>query len=121
MVEVGVGVGVTTLCCVCVLLWRIWIVENTLNERIDEIDHSLAVVVGGIIEKLEHFDSKLPEINLIQQDPLAQLFQFFSGQMKNEAPINSQPDRSDSSGQYIEAIEVEANATKEEANQKTPE
>ena len=116
MLEVGVGVGLGTLVCVIVLLWRIWIVENTLNERIDDIDHSLAVVVGGIIEKLEHFDSKLPEINLIQQDPLAQLFQFFSVQMKNEAPINSQDQRDDATGQFIE---VESNATKEENNKET--
>lgn len=112
------AVGLGTLSCVIVLLWRIWIVENTLNERIDEIDHSLAVVVGGIIEKLEHFDSKMPEVNLIHQDPLAQLFQFFTGQMKNEAPINSQAQRDDSTGQFIE---VESHGSKEKTNEKTPE
>ena len=116
MVEVGLGVGLGTLCCVIVLLWRVWIVETTLNERIDEIDHSLAVVVGGIIEKLEHFDSKLPEINLIQQDPLAQLFQFFSGNMKTDAPINSQEQRDDSTGQFIEVLE---DGTKENESEKT--
>jgi len=114
MLEVGLGVGLGTLSCVIVLLWRIWIVENTLNERIDEIDHSLAVVVGGIIEKLEHFDSKMPEVNLIHQDPLAQLFQFFSGQMQNEAPINSQEPRDEATGQFIE---VESHGTKEKTNE----
>lgn len=123
MVWVGVGVGVATLCCVLVLLWRIWIVENTLNDRIDDIDHSLAVVVGGIIEKLEHFDNKLPEINLIQQDPLAQLFQFLTGQSSKSAenafsdsPINSQEQRDESTGQFIE---VEAHGKKEESNTQT--
>ena len=119
MVEVAVGLGLGTLVIGIVVIWRIWIVENTLHERITEIDHSLAVVVGNIIEKLEHFDSKMPEVNLIHQDPLAQIFSFFSGQMRNEAPINSQEQPKDSSGQFIE---VEAHATtKEKENEKPPE
>ena len=109
------GVGLGTLVLVSVLLWRVWIVEVTLNERIDDIDHSLAVVVGGIIEKLETFDAKLPEINLINNDPLAQIINFFTKGL-NDSPINSQPQREDSTGQFIE---VESHATKEKEN-KTP-
>ena len=53
MDEVTLGVVLATLMLLGVLVWRIWEVENNLDERITGIDHSLAVIVGGIMEKIE--------------------------------------------------------------------
>lgn len=107
---VGLAVGLATLCCVIVLIWRIWVVENNLNVRIDGIDHSLAVVVGGIIEKIDSMSSLVPDINLINQNPLAQLFEFLKGNAPTNEFNGAPPTPRATNGQF-ETIEVENNGT----------
>ena len=133
MVEGSLVVGLVTLVCVMVLLWRILIVESSLHERVDDIDSSLGNVVGMMLEKIEHLGSQVPEINMINQNPLAMLLEFF----KNNGPPGSQPGKIPGSkfsdgfintpsppkgqdGQFIEVEELKNNApTKEKENTQT--
>lgn len=112
MVEVGLGVGLVTLVCVVVLIWRIWEVEDNLNDKISSIDHSLAVVVSGIIEKIENLGSRVPDINLINQNPLAQIFDAIQ-QFKAGGINSGHPKPRATNGQF-ETIEVMENATTKE-------
>lgn len=110
-------VGLGTLILVIVLIWRIWIVENAIHERVDDIDRSLGSVVGMIIEKIDKISGTLPEINLINQNPIAQILDFLKGN-NPESVINSQPNPRDSTGQFVEVI-PEHGESKEEQTKET--
>ena len=112
MDEVTLGVVLATLMLLGVLGWRIWEVENNLDERITGIDHSLAVIVGVIMEKIDTLGSRVPDINLINQNPLAQIFEAIQ-QFKTGGINNGHPKPRATNGQF-ETIEVEENATTEE-------
>tara|TARA_R110000824_G_scaffold90844_2_gene221609 strand:+ start:1383 stop:1739 length:357 start_codon:yes stop_codon:yes gene_type:complete len=118
MVEVWDMVGLGSLILTIVLIWRIEIVKATIHDRVDEIDRSLGSVVGMIIDKIDGFSQKMPEISLINQNPIGQIIDFLKGNAPQESVINSQPKPRDSSGQFVE-IEVEPHATKEKENVET--
>ena len=116
MVEVSLWVGLGTLGIGIVIIWRVFVIEAALHDRVDEIDRSLGSVVGMIIEKNDHISSSVPDINLINQNPIGQIIDFLKGNSP-EVVNNGQPKPRDSTGQFVE-IEVEPNATpKEEAKE----
>ena len=55
MVDVGVWLGLGTLICGFVVIWRVFVIEEALHQRVDDIDSSLGAVVGAIIEKIEAY------------------------------------------------------------------
>lgn len=118
MVEVWDAVGLGTLILVIVLIWRVWIVENAIHGRVDDIDRSLGSVVGMIIEKIDKISGNLPEINLINQNPIGQIIDFLKGNAP-ESIINSQPKPRDSTGQFVEVI-PEHGENEKEQNTETP-
>ena len=65
MVEVGVGLGLGTVIIGLFLIWRIFVIEENLNTRIDELDRGLGAVVGSIIERMDAIGANVPDINLI--------------------------------------------------------
>ena len=104
-------VGLGNLVCSGILIWRVLVVESTLHDRVDEIDRSLGGVVGLIVEKIDAISANVPDINLINQNPIGQIIDFLKGNAPDEALINSQPRPKGSDGQFIE---VEPNATTKE-------
>ena len=135
MVEVGLMVGLGTLVGVIVLIWRVWVVEEALHERVDGIDSSLGGVVGLMIDKIDAIGNRVPDINLINENPLAQLFDFLKGnapenrtftpETKIDPGIKSpEGDNSgnmppkDSTGQFVEVVEIDG--TKKTEENKTP-
>ena len=128
MVTVWDGVGLGTLVGVIVLIWRVWVVEEALHERIDGIDSSLGGVVGLMIEKIDAIGNRVPDINLINENPLAQLFDFLKGNSPDNRTFNSQPGideplegvksgnhpPTDSTGQFVEVVELDGTTKTEE-------
>ena len=112
MVEVWVVSSWGTLVLMCVLLWRIWIVEQTLHDRVDEIDRSLGAIVGMLIEKLDDMANRAVSIT---ENPLGQLLEFFKQQNPRNPSINSHNTPRGADGQFVE---VEANAPKKEEDTK---
>ena len=112
MVEVGVWLGLGTLVCGFIVIWRVFVIEEALHQRVDDIDSSLGSVVGAIIERIEAISSQVPDINLINQNPIGQIIDFLKGNAPPDSIIN-RPDvpRADT-GQFVE-VEVEQNGTKE--------
>ena len=80
MVEVGVGLGLGTVIIGLFLIWRIFVIEENLNSRIDELDRGLGAVVGNIIERMDAIGANVPDINLINQNPIGQILDFLRGQ-----------------------------------------
>ena len=132
VVEVGLVVGLATLLGVVVLIWRVWVVEEAIHERVDVLDSSLAAVVNVMLEKIDAIGGRMPEINLINENPIGQLFDFLRGNAPENSnfkpkdatdPFHLSPEGAnsgyqppkDSSGQFVE-IEVEPNGTKEESS-----
>ena len=107
MVEVGLGVGLGTMILVLVLIWRVWVVEQALHDRVDDIDASLGGVVGLIIEKIDHISSSVPDINLINQNPIGQIIDFLKGNAPNADIITGRPPPTDSTGKFVEVEGVE--------------
>ena len=105
-------VGLGTLMVGIVAVWRIIVIETALHDRIDEIDRSLGSVVGMIIEKIDHISSSVPDINLINQNPIGQIIDFLKGNSP-ESVINSQPKPRDSTGQFVEVIPEDGKRQKE--------
>jgi hypothetical protein len=131
MVTVWDGVGLGTLVGVIVLIWRVWVVEEAVHERIDGIDSSLGGVVGLMIEKIDTIGSRVPDINLINENPLAQLFDFLKGNAPQNRTFNPNvpPDlgqkgaegvnsgntpTKDSTGQFVEVVELDGTKKTEE-------
>ena len=117
MVEGALVVAFASLVVNLVLIWRILIVESSLHERVDDIDTSLAKVVGMLIERIENLASKVPEINMVNPNPLGMILEF----MKSNRPpdpkmpfINSQSTPRGHDGQFIEVEELVKNASKKE-------
>lgn len=113
MVEVWLWVVLGNLICSIVLIWRVLVVESTLHDRVDEIDRSLGGVVGLIVEKIDAIGAQVPDINLINQNPMAMIMDFLKGQSPVDPLINSQHRPKGSDGQFIE---VEPNAPTKEEN-----
>ena len=113
------GVGLGSLILTIVLIWRIEMVKATIHERVDEIDKSLGSVVGMIIDKMDGFSQKMPEISLINQNPIGQILDFLKGNAPQESVINGQPKPRDSSGQFIEVEELNQDATQKEKENTT--
>ena len=113
MVEVGLVLDGGTLVLIGVLLWRIWIVEEALYDRVDEIDRSLGGVVGMILEKMEDMASRAVSVT---ENPIGQILEFLSQGKNSGGVINTHktPPRS-TNGQFVE---VEANAPKKEEDTK---
>lgn len=103
MVGVWDMVGLGSLILTIVLIWRIEVVKATIHDRVDEIDRSLGSVVGMIIDKIDNFSTQMPEISLINQNPIGQIIDFLKGNSP-ESVINSQPKPRDSTGQFVEVI-----------------
>ena len=110
-------VGLGTLLLVIVLIWRVFVIEGALHERVDGIDSSLGAVVGMMIEKIDAIGNRVPDINLINENPLAQLFDFLKGNdPRNKIPplddMNNRGNHppQDSTGQFVE-VKSEENAT----------
>lgn len=116
MVEVWLWVALGNLVCSGVLIWRVLVVESTLHDRVDEIDRSLGGVVGLIVEKIDAISANVPDINLINQNPIGQIIEFLKGNAPNDSIINSQHPPKGSDGQFIE---VDSIGTKENKNEKT--
>jgi len=113
MVEGGLVVGVTTLVMVSVLLWRIWVVETTIHERVDQIDMSLGSVVGLLIEKLDGMADRAISIT---ENPIGQILEFLKSSNPNKENITAQPSRNET-GQFIEVDSIGKTESKEN---KTP-
>ena len=47
------GLGLGTVIIGLFLIWRIFVIEENLNSRIDELDRGLGAVVGNIIERMD--------------------------------------------------------------------
>jgi hypothetical protein len=124
MVTVWDGVGLGTLIGVILLIWRIWVVESAIHERVDGIDQSLGGVVGLMIEKIDAIGNRVPEINLINENPIGQLFDFLRGNAPEHRTFNQnipleheqkapEGDNSgnthtkDSTGQFVEVVEID--------------
>ena len=102
-------VGVVTLGLVCVLFWRVWIVETTIHERVDEIDRSLGSVVGLLIEKLDGMADRAISIT---ENPIGQILEFLKSSNPNKGNITAQPPRTES-GQFIEVDSIGTKESKE--------
>lgn len=117
MVEVGIAVGIGNLILASVLIWRILLVESTIHDRVDEIDRSLGGVVGMIVDRIDTIASNVPDINLINQNPIGQIIDFLKGNSPNADLIHSQPPPKGPDGQFIEVEELKEHApTKEKEN-----
>ena len=131
MVEVWDAVGLGTLVGVIVLIWRVWVVEEAVHERIDGIDSSLGGVVGMMIEKIDAIGNKVPDINLINENPIGQLFDFLRGNAPENRTFNPNPPfeheqkpvegvnsgnhtPKDSTGQFVEVVEIDGTKEKQE-------
>lgn len=111
MVEVGVLVGFGTLVVGIVVIWRVFVIEQALHDRVDGIDHSLGAVVGMMIEKIDAIGANVPDINLISQNPIAQILDFLKGNDPNAQYKTGHPPPKDNKGQFVEVM-VEENGTK---------
>lgn len=109
-------VGLGTLVLVIVLIWRVWVVEQALHDRIDDIDSSLGGVVGLIIEKIDHISSSVPDINLINQNPIGQIIDFLKGNAPNTEIITGHSPATDSTGKFVEVESVEIGQKKTKEN-----
>ena len=117
MVEGALVVALASLVVNLVLIWRILIVESSLHERGDDIDTSLAKVVGMLIERIENLASKVPEINMVNPNPLGMILEFMNTNRPPDpkmAFINSQSTPRGHDGQFIEVEELVKNASKKE-------
>ena len=87
------GLGLGTVIIGLFLIWRIFVIEENLNTRIDELDRGLGAVVGSIIERMDAIGANVPDINLINQNPIGQILDFLRGQAPGEenAPLMSSP------------------------------
>jgi hypothetical protein len=130
VVEVGLVVGLATLLGVVVLIWRVWVVEEAIHERVDVLDSSLAAVVNVMLEKIDAIGGRMPEINLINENPIGQLFDFLRGNAPENSnfkakdapdPFHLSPEGAnsgyqppkDSTGQFVE-VKAEPNGTQKE-------
>jgi len=111
MVEVGFLVGLGSLVVGIVLIWRVFVIEKALHERVDGIDSSLGAVVGMMIDKIDAIGANVPDINLISQNPIAQILDFLKGNDPNKVVNTGHPPPKDSTGQFVEVM-VEENGTK---------
>ena len=113
---VGLGLGLGAIIIGMVIIWRIFVIEENLNTRIDELDRGLGAVVGNIIERMDAIGANVPDINLINQNPIGQIIEFLRGQAPsnpNGPLMSTPPPRDESTGQYVE---VESHAPQEKEN-----
>ena len=116
MVEGWVGVGLATCIIGIVVIWRILVIEKTLNDRVDGIDNNLGILATHILEKINAITSQVPDINLINQNPIGQIIDFLKGNAPT-APNNSgRPPPREKNGQFTEGI---VDGTEKETSEKT--
>jgi len=102
MDAVGVGLGLGTLIMGFIVIWRVFVIEEALHSRVDDIDSSLGAVVGAIIEKIDAISSQVPDINLINQNPIGQIIDFLKGNAPPDSIINRQEVPRTETGQFVE-------------------
>ena len=100
--------GLGTIVVGIVVIWRVLVIERALHERVDGIDSSLGAVVGMMIEKIDAIGSKVPDINLISQNPIAQIIDFIKGNDPNNQYKTGHPPPKDNKGQFVEVESVES-------------
>jgi hypothetical protein len=114
MVEGALVAGLATTIIGCVIIWRVWVIEKTLNERVDGIDNNLGILASHILDKINGLASQVPDINLINQNPIGQIIDFLKGNAPN-GPVNTgHPPPRDSDGQF-EAVELDGEKEIKEA------
>jgi hypothetical protein len=121
MVEVGVLSGIGSIGLTVVLLWRIWRIEITLNARVDELDHSLAIIVQKLVERMDSLKELVPSVNLINQNPIHSLFEWLNSRSPNFQDGVHDFDKHTPPSQDSPIIEIDANATEEKEGQPTTE
>ena len=106
--------GLVTSIFGCVIIWRVWVIEKTLNERVDGIDNNLGILATHILDKINTITSQVPDINLINQNPIGQIIDFLKGNAPS-APSNSgHPPPREPNGQF-EAMELDGEKEIKEA------
>ena len=113
MDAVGIGFGLGTMAVNIFIIWRLFTIQDRLDLKIEEIDKSLGVVVGMIIEKIERISSQVPDINLINQNPFGQIIDFLKSRDPSNPSIKSHPTPNEIEPEFIE---VESYGTKENKN-----
>jgi len=102
MVEGAVVAGLVSSIVGLVIIWRVWVIEKTLNDRIDGIDNNLGILATHILDKINSITSQVPDINLINQNPIGQIIDFLKGNAPT-APNNSgHPPPREPNGQFQE-------------------
>jgi len=108
-----VWLGLGTLLVGFVVIWRVFVIEAALHQRVDDIDSSLGAVVGAIIEKIDAISSKVPDINLINQNPIGQIIDFLKGNAPPDNIINPGPLPRSESGKFVEVKPIDGEKKKE--------
>ena len=109
------GVAIVTLFGFGVLIWRILLIERTLNERVDSLDRSLGAVVQHLVEKIDAVTQNLGAaegITLINQNPIGQIIEFLQGRTPPASPdesMNSQQVRNER-GEFSEVVDIDGEA-----------
>lgn len=104
MVEGALVAGLGSSIVGCVIIWRVWVIEKTLNERIDGIDNNLGILATHILEKINSITSQVPDINLINQNPIGQIIEFFKSNAPTNPDNSGHPPTREENGQFKEVI-----------------
>jgi hypothetical protein len=114
MVEGALVAGLATTLFGSVIIWRVWVIEKTLNERIDGIDNNLGILASHILDKINAITSQVPDINLINQNPIGQIIDFLKGNAPDSHSNSGHPTTREPNGQF-EAIELDGETEIKEA------
>lgn len=109
MVEVGVWLGIGNIVLIIVTIGVLIRLEYNLHARVEALDYQLASVIQHLVERVENIGSNVPDINLIQPNPFAQLLDFLRNRddiATPPPPVKPKP-----------MIEVEQDAPKKEKEQ----
>ena len=112
MVEGAVVAGLVSSIVGLVIIWRIAVIEKTLNERGDGIDNNLGILATHILDKINSITSQVPDINLINQNPIGQIIEFLRGNAPATSNSGHPPPR-EPNGQFQEVILDGETETKE--------
>ena len=91
MVEVGLIPVYALWLAFAVLVWRLIEAEKRINEGLERLDGGLGTVAGAILEKLDNFSRFVPDVNLINQNPIESLVNAFLKLKGIDNPINTLP------------------------------
>ncbi len=112
MVEGAVVAGLVSSIVGLIIIWRVWVIENTLNERVDGIDNNLGILATHILDKINSITSQVPDINLINQNPIGQIIEFLRGNAPTNSDNSGHPPPREPNGQFQEVI-IDATTKKE--------